>query len=804
MKLKLLNFKWLFTILLFFLFSNPSWSQELPVVNIGIVLDGPWDMNEEVISLFKQEVIELTKNEFDVQFPQNKMLISDWTPVSIRNSIKQLLEDPQVDILLGGGVITSQEIGKFNSLSKPVIAPVVLDPELQGFPLVDGRSGFKNLCYIHSPERISNEIRYFLEIVPFRKLTILASQAFSESIPLFNQRIEELGHDLGIETHTIQVKDNAGEVLEQIPGDAEAVFVGTLFQLSEAEYQILVDGLIEKKLPSFALWGRADVERGVLAGLLPENYLPRLARRVALNVQRILLGQKPEDIPVAFAPEDRLVINLSTARKIGVYPSWAILTEAELLNPIREDVRRALGLRDAMLEALEMNLDLAVSNRRITAGEKEISIARSDLLPQLNISGLGLQIDKDRAEASFGSQAERTLSGSLQATQVIYSEPALANLSIQKSLQKSRMYENDALRLDVIEEAAVAYLDVLRTKTFERIQRENLKRTRENLELAEVRLSIGISGPSDVYRWQSQIATNRRNVIYANSQRNLAEIGLNRILNRPLEESFETKETDLSDAALIDKFNRLFKYMNNLRDFKLLRNFMVEEGISHSPEIMTIDAAMAAQKRFLKLTKNNLWMPTLALQGEVTHRFSQKGAGSPSDPGVALPPGVGIEFPRRDDTDWSIALNASLDIIRGGAKLAEKQQALEVLLQLQTERSALVHRIEQRVRSSFHLAGASFAAIQQSRMAAEASKNNLELVVDSYSQGALSIIELLDAQNAALVSEEAASNAVYDFLIDLIRVQRAIGKFDILQTDRERNDFYDRLDNYFNKMNEIR
>ena len=254
---------------------------------------------------------------------------------------------------------------------------------------------------------------------------------------------------------------------------------------------------------------------------------------------------------------------------------------------------------------------------------------------------LGLQIDKDRAEASFGSQAERTLSGSVQATQVIFSEPAWANLSIQKDIQKSRLFENDALRLDIVEEVAIAYLNVLRAKTFERIQRENLKRTRENLEFAEVRLSIGFSGPSDVYRWESQIATNRKDVIFANAQRNLTEINLNRILNRPLEENFDTQEADLSDAALIDKFNRLFKYMNNPIDFKILRNFMVQEGTANSPEISTIDAAISAQSRFLKFTKNNLWMPTLAVQGELNHRFSEKGAGSPSDPGSALPPGFG-------------------------------------------------------------------------------------------------------------------------------------------------------------------
>ena len=144
------------------------------------------------------------------------------------------------------------------------------------------------------------EIKYFLDIVTFKKLTILASRAFSVSIPQFQKKIQNLGQDLGIQIHTVYVESSADDALSKIPADAEAVFFGTLFQLSDAEYDLLVNGVNEKNLPSFALWGRADVERGVLAGLLPDNYLPRLARRVALNVQRILLGQKPEDIPVAF------------------------------------------------------------------------------------------------------------------------------------------------------------------------------------------------------------------------------------------------------------------------------------------------------------------------------------------------------------------------------------------------------------------------------------------------------------------------------------------------------------------------
>ena len=42
-------------------------------------------------------------------------------------------------------------------------------------------------------------------------------------------------------------------------------------------------------------------------------------------------------------------------------------------------------------------------------------------------------------------------------------------------------------------------------------------------------------------------------------------------------------------------------------------------------------------------------------------------------------------------------------------------------------------------------------------------------------EGVLSIIDLLDAQSAALVAEQSAANATYQFLLDLMEAERAIG-----------------------------
>ena len=101
------------------------------------------------------------------------------------------------------------------------------------------------------------------------------------------------------------------------------------------------------------MWGRSDVEAGLLASDKPKADLSRIARRIALNVQRILLGEDAGTFNVAFPEGEELTINMATARAIGVYPTWSVLTEAELLHERVKEVERKLSLESAVLEAID-------------------------------------------------------------------------------------------------------------------------------------------------------------------------------------------------------------------------------------------------------------------------------------------------------------------------------------------------------------------------------------------------------------------------------------------------------------------
>jgi outer membrane protein TolC len=534
------------------------------------------------------------------------------------------------------------------------------------------------------------------------------------------------------------------------------------------------------------------VQAGILATRTPDTFALQLARRIALSIQRIVGGEDAATIPVAFAAQERLAINMATARAIGAYPTWKLLTEADLIADETRSQGRQLSLEQAIREAIAANLDLAARDRAVAAGAENVNLARSILLPQVNVSLDGSLIDQDRAEALSGLLPERTVSGSASLTQVIFAEPTWANYSAERSVQEFRVHDRETLRLDIALDGAVAYLNVLRAKTLERIERDNLVLTRANLETAELRVSVGAATLSEVYRWETQIAGNRQAVIDAVAQRELTGIELNRILHRPLEEAFETIETELDDPLVISNYERLDPYINNPWSFDVFRQFVAREALEASPELQALGSLVNANERVLQSTQRSFWLPTFALDAGLTSRFAAGGAGS--DP--ATNPGLAAA----NDLNWSLGFRLSYPLFTGLSRYAERAQAADDLARVELERDAVAQRVEQRVRASLFQMGASSAGIELSTDAADAAHSNYDLVLTAYRTGLVSILDLLDAQNQVLTADGVAANAVYDFLIDLMLMRRAAGRTGTFVSGDEAEAFYQRLEAFFEEV----
>ena len=743
---------------------------------VGIVLDGAWERNDEMLRALRREVVALTAPQFEVVLPTGKRRVADSTPYGVRRALEASLADPEVDLVLTAGPVATAWAGRRSSLPKPVIGAFVFDPVLQRLPIAvspagERTSGRPNLSYVTFSNDSTEEMRQFRRVASFTRLAVLAGGPLLDVVDGFETRLQSAlarTDPGGAAVEIVRVRSSAAEALATIPPAADAVYVTPLMHLPAEELDRLVRGLVDRRLPAFSYLGRSEVEAGLLMSLYAGMDFSRLARRIAIHVQRLLRGEEAAALPVDFRRDRRLTLNMATARAVGVHPDWRLLTEAELLHDVSRAGGRRLSLAAAAREAVTANLDLAADDLLLAAGRQIVRGARAARRPRVSLSGMTRQIDMDRAEQSFGMLPPWLAAGSLGVSQVLHSDAVSARVEIEEHRQAGRTHSRAERRLDVVHAAAVGYLDVLRAAAFERIQRENLTVSQSNLDLARSRRRIGVARASEVIRWENEIAVNRRGVIDAGARGRIAAIALNRLLHRPLEEPFETVEVDLNDRGLLSAAT-FETHAGNPFTFARFRDFLAREGLERAPELRRLDAAIEAGERAVLAAGRALRVPEVEARGDVT----PLAAFSPFHPPFQPPPASRLG----GYLDWTAGVYASLPLFEGGARRAARTRAEREVEELRLRRRAVAERIEQRIRSAAHLAGASFVGIELADAAADAARRNLVLVTSSYEQGVVPILDLLDAQHAALLAEQEAANAVYRHLIDQMGVQRALGRF---------------------------
>lgn len=736
-------------------------------VVIATVFDGPLAREFVTLSVVKKEIKDIVGGEFTILFPADVQVHGDWTVTSIQQQLDQLLNNKEVDIILTMGVVGSHLAAQTKNLGKPVIAPVIVDVALQQVPYINNSSGKENFVYLRFVKAVSDDLSRFHDLVQFKHLAILVDELPITAIPGLSRTLDQVAKEFGFKISLVTGKGDMQNFTSKIPSSADAVLVAPLLRVNDNDIRQLADYLIAKKLPSFSFLGQRELELGLmatLAGRASDEVV--YARRIATNVYRILLGTPAARLNVDFYASDRLSINMQTARAVGVSPRWQILEDAELLYDNITSNARVVSLSEAMARALEANVDLQATIVNNAISDDDIGIARSFLLPQLNANASYQTIDADRANPLFA--AENSTDAGINASQTIYSDDQWANYTISKYLRQSIDLDVQITLLDTLQSAATAYLNVLSAIAQERVQKSNVELDRENLELAKSRVRIGDTSRADVLRWQSQIARDRQSLLAAEAARKVAETELYRILHLSPSQAIATSDTSV---------NKILKELNRSENRDLYDNplawekfiaFQTNIAIENAPEVKRFDYLLKAQNRQITADKRAYYVPEISLTSSLSENLSRTGSGSDLR-------GTGI-----DDEQWSIGVQATLPIFTSGQLGSQLNRSRNERHQLSLQQTSAKEVIEVRMRSALFNAAASHSSIRLAENAATAASENLDLVIDSYSEGALSITDLTDAQDAALAAQLQAAAARYQFLIDLVSVLRAESNFMLL------------------------
>lgn len=751
---------------------------------VVVVLDRGNSRFQPQVEAFQRELVGFFRPGEIVMLPA---VAGDGTVGGVRRVLDRALHDSTVSVVVTMGVVASHLLARGGEPPKPAIAATVIDATWQDVPQRDDASGVRRLAYVDESYAVSTTVADFHRLIPFRRLAVLFDPDLLEGIPQLGSNAVTLVRSAGAEAAIVPARGGADQILAAIPEGVDAVYLPPLIGISTEELSRLLAGLTARRLPTLSYLAE-DVPLGALASYeSPENWLRR-ARRVAVDLQRILAGEDAGTLPVKLLSAPRLTLNLATARRIGFSPGYSLLTDAELVGTDSLGPADTLTLSETMRDAATSNLDLAAANLDVASGVQDVRLARANLLPRIE-SEIGETFTKEgTAAASLGTQPERVVDGSVTFSMPLYSEQAWAGYGSQRQLQRGVVAQRDQLRLDVVLDAAEAYLTVLEARTVAGVRRSNLYRNRSNLEVARLREGVGSASRADIYRWQGEVANSRRDLIAAESQVRVAELELKRLLNRPLDRPVAQQAVSLGDPALLAQDSTVLAWFDDPSRTALLSQFLVGEALRISPEMQRADAAIAAEERQHTAASRAFWMPTFAIQGGLSNVFDRGGAGS----SAPILPG-GATLSTAPDLSWQFRIQASLPLFTGFGRTATRAQTSIEVRRLKVQRESVRLSLDQRVRAAMASAASTYAAIALTRDASEAANRNYELVSDAYSRGAADITTLIDAQSAAQQSSESAANAVHDFLLDLFRVERAIGDFGTLRSPEDRQAFLERL-----------
>jgi putative tryptophan/tyrosine transport system substrate-binding protein len=232
----------------------------------------------------------------------------------------------KVDVIVTGG--TAVPAAKRATSTIPIVFALASDPIGSGLVTNLSRPG-GNVTGLstQSSDTASKRLEILREFIPgFRRLAVLGNATYAGSVEEMRE-VLAVAHALGLEVDRLEIRraEDIAPAFEQLKSGAQALYVCTdaLANANRHRINILALGA---RLPTM-LGLREYVDPAGLMSYGP--HIPDLFRRTADQVNKILRGAKPGDLPVEQPTKFELIINLTVAKALGLKLSEAFLLRAD-------------------------------------------------------------------------------------------------------------------------------------------------------------------------------------------------------------------------------------------------------------------------------------------------------------------------------------------------------------------------------------------------------------------------------------------------------------------------------------------
>jgi outer membrane protein len=422
---------------------------------------------------------------------------------------------------------------------------------------------------------------------------------------------------------------------------------------------------------------------------------------------------------------------------------------------------QTLTLQQAIDLALQNNLSVVQSQNNLDAAESQSRAAMGQYLPSLDASGSWRRTQTDQAgyrgviqgtPVNFPASSETNgsvgagLSAGLTVFDFLGREGSVSAANAREASAKLGVVRT---RQAIVYQTASEYLNVLRTEKLVAVTEENLKRDQRQLERIVESNRVGALSLADVYRQQSQVASDELSVISATNNHLKSKADLLALIGLDARQDYRVVDATL--PVTIDTLE-----MRQLRsDFKGL-GVLQDRAIQARPDFM---AAMEQVN---------------AADGSVTSAYSGYYPAIGAFGGYNL---NGEKFENlSDNKSLSWGLNVRWNIFDGFLReqqiqTAEASKRNAEITKAQTERDVTVE-----VKKAVLDLDAAMKSLQVTDKALVSAAEDRKIAEERYNLGAGTLLDLLVA-NASFVNAEANKvNAVYGYLTAKYNLEFSLGE----------------------------
>ena len=232
----------------------------------------------------------------------------------------------KVDVIVTGG--NAAVAAKRASSAVPIVFAIVDDPVGSGLVTSLARPGGNVTgLSMQSTDLAGKRLALLREVVPgLRRLAIMANVDFPAAAQEMDE-IQAAATKLGLDVATFELRraEDIAPAFEALKGRGEALYVvGDALVIT---HRVRINTLaLAARMPTI-FFLREYVEAGGLMSYGPS--FTDLFRRAGDYVDKILRGAKPGDIPVEQPTKFEFVINLTTAKALGITVPSSLLARAD-------------------------------------------------------------------------------------------------------------------------------------------------------------------------------------------------------------------------------------------------------------------------------------------------------------------------------------------------------------------------------------------------------------------------------------------------------------------------------------------